>query len=385
MNHKEFLTNPVMCPLPWTGFYMNVDGEVKNCIVSETNIGSLRDEPLDNILHGQKNLDIQQSMLSGVEHKNCQECHKLEQGKSNFDIVSSRVYYIRELKSVPMSTYQPDNFDLYHCDIRWQNTCNFGCVYCNPRFSSKLASELKQEVIRPSKEYRDQVKKYIFDHASQLKNIYLAGGEPLLMTENEEFLKLLLEVNPNVSIRVNTNLSKTGTEVFDLLLQFKNVHWTVSVETVEQEYDYIRFGGNWLDFTSNLNIIKQTGHKISFNMLWFVLNYNSIFGCVEWLQAQGFHNNSYIIGPLTGPGYFDCRHLPDRMLNSLELQLEERLSKNPGFLLEDSYRNMLTHIRKPFTKDLPRTLEQLGALDSRRNLNSWEIFKEFYKEINHGN
>jgi hypothetical protein len=33
-------------------------------------------------------------------------------------------------------------------------------------------------------------------------------------------------------------------------------------------------------------------------MLWFLLNYDSVFDCVDYLKDLGFHNNSFIIGAL---------------------------------------------------------------------------------------
>ena len=92
----------------------------------------------------------------------------------------------------------------------------------------------------------------------------------MLINENREFLKLLLEKNPNVQLRVNTNLSSTGTGVFQLLCEFKNVHWTISVESIEEEYEYIRYHGSWNDFLRNLKYIQTLGHKINFNMLYFI-------------------------------------------------------------------------------------------------------------------
>ena len=42
---------------------------------------------------------------------------------------------------------------------------------------------------------------------------------------------------------------------------------------MEQEYEYIRHHGVWQDFTTNLDTIRKLDHKISFNMLHFILNY----------------------------------------------------------------------------------------------------------------
>jgi MoaA/NifB/PqqE/SkfB family radical SAM enzyme len=252
-------------------------------------------------------------------------------------------------------------------------------VYCGPEFSSRWADELGQASVQPSQQQFIQFKQYILDHASQLQHVYLAGGEPLLMKENLELLEILKQQNPKVNLRVNTNLSKTNTQVFDRICEFENVHWTVSVESQDSEFEYIRFGGRWQDFLNNLNVIKTQNHKISFNMIWFLLNYDSIFDCVDFLKNLGFHNNSFIIGALLTPEYLNIRHLPENVLNLLKQKLEDRISTRPGYLLEDSYRNMLHYIEKPFQKDLSGSFRQLNTLDQRRNQDSSKIFKELYK------
>jgi hypothetical protein len=167
--------------------------------------------------------------------------------------------------------------------------------------------------------------------------------------------------------------------VFDAVCGFKNVHWTVSVETVEDEFEYIRFGGRWSDFLDNLTVIRKLDHKISFNMLWFLLNYDTIFGCVDYLKGLGFHNNSFIIGALLNPEYLNIRHLPENVLNLLKTKLESKINNQPGYLLEDSYRNMLHYIEQPIEKNLTTSFENLAVMDQRRGVDSSKIFTELYK------
>jgi MoaA/NifB/PqqE/SkfB family radical SAM enzyme len=264
--------------------------------------------------------------------------------------------------------------------VRWQNTCNFACVYCGPAWSSKWESELGIEIKKPSRERRQELKEYVFEHASKLENVYLAGGEPLLMTENEEFLQHLLEVNPSVALRVNTNLSKTGTKVFELITKFKDVHWTVSIEAMGDRFEYIRWGGRWLDFNDNLIEISKAGHKISFNMLWFMLNSHHLFETIDHLIGRGFQANSYVLGPITGPRHLDIRNLPRDTLQSLEEELIKRIDQRPGYLLEDGYEILLKHLRTPFTADLSKSMARLAELDQRRRIDSSKIFDELYRE-----
>ena len=380
MTPRDMLTNPYFCPMPWTGLMYNFDGAVKNCIRSAGPLGNIKDRPIDQILVD-NNQPRQQQIVDQQPVETCHTCYDLERGKKGFDHISDRVFYIRELKNTPVDTYQVGNFDLQTVDVRWTNLCNFACVYCGPRFSSKWSEELKIHRESPDQQQLMDFKNYIYDHAGQLKHVYLAGGEPLLMKEN---LTLLEKLNPNANIRINTNLSKVDTRVFEAVCEFPNVHWTVSVETMAKEFEYIRYGGSWTDFLDNLSKIKKLDHKISFNMLHFLLNYNSIFDCVDFLKQQGFHNNSFVIGALLGPDHLNIRHLPSNVLNSVKSKLQDRINQKPGYLLEDSYRNMLHYIDIPFEKNIKLSVDKISEMDQRRGMDSKTIFKDFYKDIDHG-
>lgn len=355
----------------------NFDGAVKNCIRSASPIGNINNSSIEGILGN--DYAIKADMRAGVKFNRCSPCYDLEQEKNNLDIISDRVFYLKELRSVDNTLYDTTNFALHSVDIRWSNLCNFACVYCTPEFSSRWASEKNIIINTPSDIKKQEFKNYIFNRADQLKHVYMAGGEPLLMKENLEFLQLLKEKNPNVNLRINTNLSKVDTRIFDLICTFKNVHWIISLETIEEEYEYIRYGGKWEDFLDNLKKIQELNHKVSFNMLHFILNYLSIFDCIDFLKGLEFHNNSFIIGALSGPDYLNIRHLPDHMLKLVKEELIKRINNKPGYLLENGYCNVLKYIKQPIEKNLDESFKQLKLLDIQRNLDSKKVFPDLYK------
>ena len=108
-------------------------------------------------------------------------------------------------------------------------------------------------------------------------------------------------------------------------------------------------------------------------------NYDTVFKCVDDLKGLGFHNNSFIIGALLKPDYLNIRHLPENVLHLLKIKLESKIDEHPGYLLEDSYRNMLHYIEQPIEKNLTMSFEKLALMDQRRGVNSSKIFTELYK------
>jgi radical SAM protein with 4Fe4S-binding SPASM domain len=382
MDPKEILTNKSFCVLPWTGFELEPNGNVKNCIISKEKLGNIEQQDIESVLLGEKNTALKEKMLADQKPNNCSGCYLQEEGRNNISSISSRLYYTKELAPyIDTNLYNSaENFSLHHVDLRWTNHCNQACVYCGPTYSSKWAQELDVK-IKSNTDARTRVKEYVFKNIKQLKNVYLAGGEPMLMNENKVFLETLLKENPAVSIRVNTNLSSTSTGIFDLLCKFKNVHWTVSVETIEKEYEYVRYHGSWRDFLTNLKQIQQLDHKITFNMLYFVLNYKSLFLTVDFFKQLGFHENSFVIGPLYNPEYLNILNLPNIILDDIKKLFSLRIETSEHYL-KNSYQNILRYIsHTPWNKNINSFRKNISLLDIRRKQSAEETFPELFKEL----
>ena len=85
--------------------------------------------------------------------------------------------------------------------------------------------------------------------------------------ENLELLNILKDQNPDVEIRINTNLSIVDNEIFKKLITFKNVKWTVSVDAIAAEFEYIRYPGNWNKFHHNLSCLREQEFDIKKRMM----------------------------------------------------------------------------------------------------------------------
>lgn len=359
------------------------NGDVKNCVISNDVIGNIHQQNIEEIL--KNNHQIRKEMMNGEFPTSCNGCYMQEEGrKLNFDDISSRLYYAKNIgpKINPEVLDNESNFDLKHVDLRWNNRCNQACVYCGPHNSTMWQKELGIKE-RFEKSNIEKLKKYVFDRVEQLENVYLAGGEPMLINENKEFLELLYKKNKNVQIRINTNLSSTKTGVFELANKFKNVHWTISIEAIKEHYEYIRYGGKWNDFETNLDfILNNKNHKVSFNMLFFILNYNHIFDCVDYLLTKGVHHNSFVMGPVLKPLWANVLNLPNKVLDKIKSNLKTKINENANFLYQNSLENILNYLNKnEFHANINSTIENLKILDQRRKMDSTLIFKDLYKDI----
>lgn len=385
MNVKEFVLHPTICSLPWVGLFINPDGRISNCAISGEPLGNLKRQTLEQCLHGDTNKQIKQDMLDKVAHPRCNACYNVEKFAKNPAInESNRSWYKRYgIKSMDMSIYDSaNNFDLRVLDLRWRNTCNQACVYCGPALSSKWAQELNDYRWTVDDSVVEKNKQYIFDQLAQIKHVYLAGGEPLLMKENQELLEKLIVVNPDVEIRINTNLSKLDTPVFKLLEQFENVKWTISVDAMGPQYNYIRWPGQWPTFLQNLTTLHQNKKDINFNMVWCALNSTGLFDCIDFFESQGFQENMYIIQCLSGPAELDVRNLPKDQILHLKQLITARLQTAN---LSQWFAKCLTTMYNFLDSDSSSTLDDLrkflGKIDQRRNLDSQTLFPHIYDSI----
>ena len=109
----------------------------------------------------------------------------------------------------------------------------------------------------------------------------------------------------------------------------------------------------------------------------------SIFDCVDYLKSIGFHDNSFIIGPLYSPKYYNLLNLPDWMVDRVKRTLTQRLNAKPVGYLKNSYENLLIYFSSTkWEKNIKSFYEKTKTQDARRNVNSEKIFETLYGELN---
>jgi len=117
-------------------------------------------------------------------------------------------------------------------------------------------------------------------------------------------------------------------------------------------------------------------------MLHFILNYMSIFDCIEFLQSLGFHNNSFVVGPLYTPVYLNIKNLDQKSKKEVKRKLEDLIDDKPGFLLQNGLENSLKYLTEPgFYANIKEVKRQIEIMDNRRNIDSKIVFHKLYNEV----
>jgi molybdenum cofactor biosynthesis enzyme MoaA len=210
-----------------------------------------------------------------------------------------------------------------------------------------------------------------------LKEIYLSGGEPLLIKHN---FKLLSQIsNKDVPIRINSNISVANEKnlVFSELKKFKNVLWTISADTMGEKFNYIRSGGDWDVFIKNLNNITKLRHSIRLNLVWFVGSAQSMFDTIEFFVKQ-YGIKDITINQLVGHPSLQVRNSPDLVKRSAKEKLNKLLESGLVDFKSNSWFNVARCIKElelPI-EDPIGYMEYFKELDQLRNTNWRKIFPE---------
>lgn len=361
------------CSVPWNHFEVFSNGDIKTCSKGYT-FGNINQEPIEKILVNDQIKSIKSNLLADQLDKNCMGCHRLTVDDEHFDL---RNHYNPMFKSFDIDYDNVELFELHGIDLHWDNTCNFKCVYCNPDQSSLIAQEQNVVVTKSDSSNVDKIIDMVVKNQYALKEIYLSGGEPLLIKNN---LKLLSQIsNKDIPIRINSNISVANEKnlIFSEIKKFKNVLWTVSADAMGEQFNYIRSGGDWNVFINNLNNITALGHSVRLNLVWFVGSALSMFDTIEFFVKQ-YNIKDITVNQL-------CGHQSLRVRNSPPLvkqQAKQKLNKLLESGLIDFKSNAWFNIARCNNEldlspeDSTGYIKYFEELDQLRNTNWREIFPE---------
>jgi len=382
---SDYLKNKSLCPLPFSGAVVNTDGEVRCCSISKQSLGNVNKQSIDDILTTSPKLkQIRREMLDNKFPSNCSDCYHKEKHhqKLNFENISNRLYHVKILKDSPFKLYKDENqFELQQIDLRWRNTCNFACVYCDAEFSSVWA-QFDGVIDRMTNKAMNETFEFIKKNIKNLKTIYMAGGEPFLIKENLKIIDLIQVENPDLLLRVNTNLSTLTPKIYNQLKQLKNVHWIVSAESTNERFNYIRWPGNYKVLVNNLQKIQALPHKVSINMSWNVFCAYNILEFIDDMLLKGIHPNQFIMNHVTDPIEQSVWNVTKSLKNKIVKEVKQRLlTTDKKFFLYKVYEEMLVILNKPLIDTNKSTLyNMLMEFDKKRNLDSRNTFPEIYNE-----
>jgi organic radical activating enzyme len=444
--------SPSFCALPWIHLATRPNGDMRVCCVANASgadsgdytVGLVkmengepanfaRDLPTE-AFNNDYMKSIRKTMLEGQVPASCLKCFQEEQQ----GIVSKRIWetgtwHLKENLDIPQLIAQTEHdgsvpYKLQYLDLRLGHTCNLKCIMCSPHDSSMWVSEHKKvfpiftsplikkqmdwEQDKFNNRWHENPKFWdeIYDQIPNIKQLYFAGGEPLLIKEHKILLEEIIARGyaKQISLRYNTNGVLIDDTIISLWSQFKKVKVGVSLDGIGARGEYIRHPLDWRTVENNLVMLDNAPDNIQTNIAMAVqiLNIKHVPEFIKWKVNSKFKKinmdtnaaGQIMGGGLVGvhllwiPTWLSLRVLPQKdklEIRHLFAELQEWLWKHYTQDIEFWEKNPYGWKRwegildwmdaEDHTNLLPDFKEYIVTMDQQRNTD----FKTVFPELGH--
>lgn len=365
--------NKSFCAAPWIHTHIWPDGRVFPCCMSDyravfDNVnekGSFLD-----IWNGETYKNFRKDMIEGTVREDvCNRCYEQETHSIRSYREKLTTEYWNDLKNQLIETKDDFSADLNlpFWDYRFNNICNLSCRTCGPDLSSswyqdhiKLFGLLPKHspekfvVFDPQKE-GSMHKELIEDQIKNVKEIYFAGGEPVLMPEHLDIINRLIDTGrTDVLIRYSTNLSVLsykGFNFLDVWPKFKEVLIMISLDDIGERAEYWRNGTDWNRLEKNIKTVmelskKYPNVKVGYAPTISIFNVHRLDIYMEYLLKNNLINiyTPFAYNILQGPMEYNIKTLPKKYkdrakesIDRLEILIKHWDKHQPGIQSMRSY------------------------------------------------
>lgn len=366
------MKSKTFCPLPWIHLATRPNGDVRVCctanasgagndnktsgLVKKDGIAmNMRDHTIEEVWNSEHMRSTRLQMLNGEIPESCRKCFVEEER----GIISKRQWETEvwqkrlDIDSIVAQTDEQGNLpvNIPYFDLRLGNLCQLKCIMCSPHDSSSWIKDWKLQypTYKNQSLKQDQswdtsfdytwYKKGSFidsmkDQAKYIKELYFAGGEPLLIPEHYAILEFMVEEGyaSDCCIRYNSNGLELPDKLFALWKHFKEVTFNFSIDAYGEKNDYIRYPSKWENVESNLHKLDKCDANIYVNVAAAVQFFNVLYldELAQWKISQNFSkvNAMPFGGGLIGthlvylPNYMNIRVLPQNLKELAKQRIE---------------------------------------------------------------
>lgn len=376
-------TNKSFCIFPFIELLTNqrTDGQTTVCCRSSTPVAKLTD--ITNFATDKNYKIIRDKMLNGVllpDH--CSSCYDLEAQ----NILSAReqetVEWANRLNLTSIDDLNLIESPAYY-EIRPSNVCNLHCRMCNPESSQLIGKEYKKLNLITDLP-PDGRSNFDIVNFTNLKKLYVAGGEPTAMPEFYDFLDRCINENKIFEFLVNTNATKINSRFKKQLKLLPHMQFIVSLEGVGKLNHYIRWPSIWDTIAENMKYLVENNHKITVNTTVSIYNLIKIHDLFKWIDDE--FPGTLIHAQLAGSDHdmLSALNFPDAELavDSL-LPICQLRCYNNDKLLKSLVDGLIKHYQTAPKLDLEKLklfFEFNDKLDQSRNIKLADYIPELEQE-----
>ena len=258
------------CVAPWYSLYLDSKKRMAPCCKFQEPQDA---KTLEEYFTSQELQQVRQDLLNGVKNPNCIKCWTDEaNGGDSLRLISNRTISHAEDLNIAKQIENPRADALLSFDLTLGNLCNLKCVMCTPALSSQILSESNTNLNLKSlysastdfnqRSYdwpkQEQFVTWCKQHLPNAIHIKFTGGEPFIIPWINQVIEHIPDVQKSKCIlHFTSNLTVVNHKLFEQFSKFKEVWISVSVEGVEETFEYMRFGHKWNTLVENISAIMQ--------------------------------------------------------------------------------------------------------------------------------
>lgn len=375
-------TNPSFCIFPFIELLTNQrdDGQTTVCCRSTTPITHV--DRINDFASDQNYKIIRDKMLQGTKiPEHCSECYKLEDKNIRSARQQETVEWANRLGLSSLEDLEKITRPAYY-EIRPGNICNLQCRMCGPGSSQLIGKEYRRLNLITQ---LPPIQRSDFDVVdfTNLKKLYVAGGEPTAMPKFYDFLDKCIDEDRVFEFLVNTNGTKLNTRFKKQLKRLPHMQFTVSIDGFDRLNRYIRWPSEWTKIVDNVHYLVDNGHSVNINTTVSIYNVIGLHELFAWfdqsfpgllIHASLVRSKNDMLSALIFP---DTRLAKDRLLPIKQL----KCYKNDG-LLKSTIDGLISHYdANPIVdqEKLTRFFEFNDTLDRSRNIHLGDYIPELDK------
>jgi hypothetical protein len=274
------------CSSPWFHLRVTYDGGYEFCRWAKNpeKLNSLQNQTLMQYYNSDQMKSLRTQLLSGEKSEYCSACYYEESfGKLNGRIrqLNKSAIDVTNFKLTTRSSPHFKNFEYslnnhglanmtpVDLQIDLGNTCNSACIMCTPEASSRLEQEyhklnkINSKLFAQPDSYKSWAKDAnLVDRLVKelvaipnLRYIHFLGGETLYDESFYTICDQLIDngVAKNVIVGTTTNGTIYNDQIQKFIENFKEFHLGISIESVSNLNDYIRWPGKIESILPNID------------------------------------------------------------------------------------------------------------------------------------
>ena len=260
-----------------------------------------------------------------VRHEIVHNKHVVESLKKIGAIFVEELDEIKDKYSVSLLLGSRVKIKSISVGLRYGTLCNAKCMICDHTRSTgwikdaiKLGRDVEPQYLMDKTKMIDIKHVYQNFDLTDLKYVEFHGGEPLLHSYPEQFLKLF--GNQSTVVKINTNGSiLPNKDLIKELSKCKRVDILLSIDDIEDRFELLRYPLKWNKIMENLEWYKQQQYRIAVTPTISTLNIWYIEKFFKWLLI----NVGTDIYPqfVDFPSYLNIKHLNAGVKKILKKQL----------------------------------------------------------------